>query len=106
LNVAKINSDGKSLSDLKRISLGNDTSGNIKFDDKNNLIIIGYEYIYKLKADILLKEENTLPKEAEISMDSLKEFKRILAKQFPDEFISEQTILDDIGIYNIIAFQV
>lgn len=106
LNIAKINSDGKSLSDLKRISLGGDTSGVIKFDDKNNLIIIGDEYIYKLKVDILLKEANTLPKEAEIPTDSLQKFKRILAEQFPEEFISEQTILDDIGIYNIIAFQI
>jgi hypothetical protein len=105
LNVAKINSDGKSLSDLKRINLGGDTSGNIKFDDKNNLMIIGDEYIYKLKDNILLKEGNILPLKEAIPTDSLQKFKRILAEQFPEEFISEQTILDDIGIYNLIVFQ-
>ncbi|MGK0465376.1 hypothetical protein [Clostridium sp.] len=105
LNVAKINSHGKSLSDLKRINIGGDISGDIKFDDKNNLTIIGDEYIYKLKENTLFKEENILPQKEAIPNDSLQKFKRILAEQFPEEFISEQTILDDIGIYNLIVFQ-
>ena len=50
LNIAKINSDGKAISDLKKISISSDTTGDIKFDDKNNISIIGDEFIYKLKA--------------------------------------------------------
>ena len=104
LNVAKINSDGKSISDLKKISINTDTTGDMKFDDKNNISIIGDEFIYKLKADILIKEKNTLPKQADISPEQLKKFKQILAKQFPKDVVLEETLLEDIDIYNMIAF--
>ena len=104
LNLAKINSDGKTISDLKKISISSDTTGDIKFDNKNNISIVGDEYIYKLKDDNLIKEENTLPKQAELSAEQLKKFKRILAKQFPKEVISEESLLEDIGIYDMVAF--
>ncbi len=101
LNIAKINSDGKSISNLKKISISSDTTGDIKFDDKNNISIIGNEFIYKLKDDNLIKEENTLPKKLELSAEQLKKFKQVLAKQFPEDSISEETLLEDIDIYNM-----
>lgn len=104
LNVAKINSDGKSITDLKKISTSSDVNGYIKFDDKNNVSIIDDEFIYKLKTDVFIKEKNTLQKEIEISTEELKKFKRIMAEQFPEDFISEQTLLEDMDIYNVIDF--
>ena len=104
LNVAKINSDGKAIRDLKKINISSDTTGDIKFDDKNNISIIGEKFIYKLKAGILIKAENTLPKQVELSVEQLKKFKEILTKQFPKDFISEETLLEDIDIYNMVAF--
>ena len=104
INLAKINNDGKSISDLKKISIGNVTTGDIKFDDENNISIIGDEFIYKLKAEVIIKEENTLPKQSEPSKEQLEKFKAVLAKQFPDDYISEETLLEDIGIYNMVAF--
>lgn len=104
LNVAKINGDGKSISDLKKISISSDTTGDIKFDDKNNLSIIGEEFIYRLKDNKLLKEENILPKQPELSDEQLKLFKQILVKEFPEDFITEDTVLEDIDIYNMVAF--
>jgi hypothetical protein len=104
LNVAKVNSDGKGISDLKKISISSNTTGDIKFDDNNNISIIGDEFIYKLKADKLIKQENTSPKQVEISAQQLKKFKEILAKQFPEDVISEETLLEYIGIYNMVAF--
>jgi hypothetical protein len=104
LNIAKINSDGKGISDLKKISISSNTTGDIKFDDKNNISIIGDEFIYKLKADKLIKEKNTSPKQVELSAQQLEKFKEILAKQFPEDFISQETLLEDMGIYNMVAF--
>ncbi len=104
LNIAKINDDGKTISDLKKINISSDTTGNIKFDDKNNISIIGDEFIYRLKAGNLIKEENKLPRQAELSDEQLIKFKRVLAKQFPNEFISEETVLEDVDIYNMVAF--
>ena len=104
LNVAKINVDGNAITDLKRIRINSDTTGDIKFDDKNNLSIIGEDFIYKLKADSLIKEENTFPKQEDINEEQLVKFKQILAKQFPEEFITEETLLEDIDIYNMIVF--
>lgn len=104
INLAKVNSDGKSISDLKKISVGNVTTGDIKFDDGNNISIIGDEFVYKLKAEVIIKEENTLPKQSEPSKEQLEKFKAVLAKQFPNDFISEKTLLEDIGIYNMMAF--
>lgn len=104
INTAKISSDGKAISNLEKIIIGSDTAGDMKFDDKNNLRIIGEEFIYKLKDNNLIKEQNNLPKKAELSMEQLKKFKEVLAKQFPKEFISQETLLEDIDIYNSIAF--
>lgn len=104
LNIAKINVDGNAITDLKRISISSDTTGNINFDDKNNLSIIGEDFIYKLKANSLIKEENTLSKQEEVTEEQLVKFKQILAKQFPKEFITEETLLEDIDIYNMIIF--
>src|SRR5665647_49159 len=101
LNVANINSDGKAISELKKISINNDTTGNLKFDEGNNLSIIGVEFIYKLKDGNLIKEKNTLPKKEELSAEQLKKFKQTLAKQFPNEVISGETVLEDINIYNM-----
>jgi len=104
LNIAKVNADGKAISELKKISISSDTTGELKFDDENNLSIVGDDFIYKLKENNLVKEENTLPKEEELSVEQLNKFKESLAKQFPDEVISVQTILDDIDVYNMITF--
>lgn len=104
LNVAKINNDGSAITDLKKVRIDSDTAGDIKFDDKNNISIIGEEFIYKLKNDSLIKEKNTMPKEVEITAKQLEKFKQILAKQFPEEFISEETLLEDIDIYNMMFF--
>lgn len=104
LNVGKINSDGKSISDLKKINISSDVNGYIKLDDQNNVSIIDEEFIYKLKTDLFIKEKNTLPKETEISTEELKKFKQFLAEQFPEDFISEQTMLEDMDIDNVINF--
>lgn len=103
-NIAKINSDGKTISDLKKMSISSDTTGDMKFDDKNNISIIGEEFIYKLEAGILIKGKNTLSKEAELSSEQLKKFKQILVIQFPKDIILEETLLEDIDIYNMVAF--
>jgi len=100
LNTAEINSDGLSISNFKKISISSDTAGDMKFDDKNNLSIVGEEFIYKLKAGNLIKMENSLPKEPELTQQQLIKFKQVLAKQFPSEGISEQTLLEEIDIYN------
>ena len=104
LNVAKINSNGKTISEMKKITISSDTSGNLKFDGENNLSIIGDESIYKLKDEMLIKEKNTLPMQKELTADQLKKFKQTLAKLFPDEVISSDTVLEDIDIYNMISF--
>ena len=104
LNVAEINSNGKAISNLKRIVINSDTDGELKFDDKNNLSIIDEKFIYKLKDGKLIKLNNTLPKETELSAEQLKKFRQTLAKQFPKEVISDQTVLEDIDIYNMVAF--
>ncbi|MBU3091302.1 hypothetical protein K2F40_14450 [Clostridium sp. CM028] len=104
INVAKINNDGKSISDLKKTSINSDITGDLKFDDKNNINIIGDKFIYKLEAGNIIKEKNNLPKQAELSAAQLKKFKQILNKQFPEESILEQTILEDIDIYNVVTF--
>ncbi len=99
INVAKINNDGKSISDLKKTSISSDITGDLKFDDKNNINIIGDQFIYKLEAGNIIKEKNNLPKQAELSEEQLKKFKQILNKQFPEEPILEQTVLEDLDIY-------
>ena len=72
----------------------------MKFDDENNISIVGEEFIYKLKENNLIKMENSLPKEPELTDQQLIKFKQVLAKQFPSEGISEQTMLEDIDIYD------
>jgi len=104
LNLAKVNSDGKSISDLKKITISGDTNGEMKFDDKNNLSIVGEQFIYKLKAGTLIKGENSLPKIPQFSTEQLEKFKQILAKEFPEELISQETVLEDIDIYDIQGF--
>ncbi len=104
INIAKISSDGKTVGDIKKVMVGSDVTGYIKFDNKNNINIIGDEFIYKLKSGNLIKEQNTLAKQVELSTNQLEQFKGVLAKQFPEDFISEDTLLEDIDIYNIIAF--
>jgi len=104
LNVAKVNSDGKTINDIKKTSIGSDTTGELTFDDENNLSIVGDDYIYKLKENNLIKEKNTLKGKEELSVDQLKKFKESLVKQFPDEGISVQTVLEDIDIYDMITF--
>ena len=104
INVAKINNDGKSISDLKKTSINSETTGELKFDDKNNINIIGDEFIYKLEEGNIIKEKNNLPKQAELSEGQLKKFKQILNKQFPEDPILEQTVLEDIDIYNVVTF--
>ncbi|MBU3143061.1 hypothetical protein [Clostridium sp. CF012] len=104
LNIAKINSDNKSISNLKNISISIDTTGDMEFDDENNISIIGNEFIYKLKADNLIKVVNSLPKKEEISDQQLKKFKQVLAKQFPEDSISESTLFEDIDIFYMEAF--
>lgn len=104
LNVAKISSDGTTLIDLEKISISSDTTGDVRFDDENNISIVGEEFIYKLKDGSLIKEENTFPKQEELLEKQLKQFKETLAKEFPQDFISEETFLEDIDIYNMVAF--
>ncbi|HEY8891499.1 MAG TPA: hypothetical protein VIM70_14725 [Clostridium sp.] len=104
LNVANVNSDGKGINGLLRIAINSDTSGVLKFDDKNNISIIGDDFIYKLESGKLNKEKNILKKQEELSAEQLKKFKTVLAKQFPKDIISEKTLLEDIGIYNFVTF--
>ncbi|MCB2295903.1 hypothetical protein LGK95_20795 [Clostridium algoriphilum] len=104
LNTAKVNSDGKSISDLKKIVIDTDTTGDLKFNEKNNISIVGEEFTYKLQSSKLIKAKNTLPKETEISAEQLKKFKQILAKQFPNDSITDETLLEDIDIYNMVQF--
>ncbi|MBU3188674.1 hypothetical protein K9O30_05805 [Clostridium bowmanii] len=104
LSLAKVNSDGKSISDLKKITISGDTNGEMKFDNENNVSIVGNQFIYKLKSGSLIKEENTLPKIPELSTQQLTKFKKVLAKQFPEDVISEETVLEDIDVYNMEAF--
>ena len=104
LNVAKINSNGKSTSDLKRIVISGEIAGELKFDNENNVSIIEEKFIYKLKDGKLIKVKNTLAKQKELTAVQLKEFKQTLAKEFPEEDISDQTVLEDIDISNMVAF--
>ncbi|MBU3159278.1 hypothetical protein KPL37_05840 [Clostridium frigoris] len=104
LNVAKISSNTNEINDLKKIIISGDIAGELKFDDENNLSIIDEKFIYKLKDGKIIKEGNTLPKQKELSALQLKEFRQTLAKQFPKETISDQTVLEDIDIYNMVAF--
>ncbi|HEY5587320.1 MAG TPA: hypothetical protein VIK86_00030 [Candidatus Paceibacterota bacterium] len=104
LNIAKLNSDNKSISKLKKLSINSDTTGEMEFDDKNNLSIVGDEFIYKLKGDNLIKVVNSLPKKPELDQEQLKKFKQVLAIQFPTDFISEETLLEDIDIYDMETF--
>jgi hypothetical protein len=104
LNVANININGKEVSEMKKITISSDTTGNLKFDDEDNLSIIGDESIYKLIDGKLIKEKNTLSRQEEFSTDQLKKFKQTLAKLFPDEVISGDTVLEDIDVYNMISF--
>ena len=104
LNIAKISIDGKSISNFKKISISTDTNGDMEFDDKNNISIISNEFIYKLKSDKLIKVNNLEQKKPELSSQQLEKFKQVLAKQFTEDFISEQTLLEDIDIYNMEIF--
>ena len=104
LNIANINGDGKAVSDLKKISISSDTTGDIQFDNKGTVTIVGDEFIYKLKDNNLIKEQNLLPEKEEVSEQRIKDFKQALAKQFPGEHISEETLLEDINIWNMVAF--
>ena len=104
INIAKVNSDGKAIIDLKKIGISSDTTGDIKFDSEDNVSIVGDEFIYKLKDDKVIKEINTLPKQAELSSEQLKDFKEVLAKQFPKDLITEETLLEDVDLYNMVAF--
>jgi len=104
LNTAEVNSDKKSISNLKRIVINSDTTGVLKFDDKNNINIIDEKFIYKINDGKLMKVENTLPKQKELSAVQLKKFRQTLAKQFPKEAISNNTVFEDIDIYNMVAF--
>lgn len=104
LMVAKINDDGKEISDLKKITISGDTTGDIKFDSQNNVSIVGDEFLYKLKDDKLDKKQNTLPKQPEPSAEQLIKFKQLLAKQFPEDFIVDESLLEDIGVSNVVAF--
>ncbi|MBZ9685145.1 hypothetical protein G9F72_002095 [Clostridium estertheticum] len=104
LNIVKVNNDNKSISNLKKISISSDTTGDLEFDDKNNISIVGNEFIYKLKDDNLIKIENSTPKKLELSDQQLKKFKQVLAKEFPKDSISEITLLEDIDIYDMETF--
>ena len=104
LNVAKINSNGEIISDLKKIVISGDIAGELKIDDENNVSIVEEKFIYKLKDGKLIKVQNTLAKQKELTAAQLKEFRQTLAKQFPKEVISDQTVLEDINIYNMVAF--
>ena len=104
LNVASIVSNGKVISHLDKIIISSDTTGNLYFDDKNNISIIGDEFIYKLESGNLVKERNILPKQSEITALQLKKFKQIFTKQFPKDSISDETLLQDIDISNTVEF--
>ena len=104
LNIATINSDGKGISGLKKISISSDTTGDIKFDNKGSVTIVGDDFIYKLKDNNLIKEQNMLPKKEELSEQQIKGFMQVLAKQFPKELISEETLLEDVNIWNMVVF--
>ncbi|MBU3102125.1 MULTISPECIES: hypothetical protein [Clostridium] len=104
LSVAQISSNGNAINNLKRIIISGEIVGELKFDDKNNLSIIEDKFIYKLNNGKLIKVENTLPKQKELTAVQLKEFRQTLAKQFPKEVISDQTVLEDIDVYNMVAF--
>ncbi|MGV8982262.1 hypothetical protein [Clostridium sp.] len=104
LNLAKVSSDQKSISDFKKITISGDTNGEMKFDDENNISIVGDEFIYKLKSGSLIKEANLLPKKPELSTEQLTKFKQVLSKQFPDDLISDETVLEDVDVYNMEAF--
>ncbi|MGH4126235.1 MAG: hypothetical protein ACREV6_25320 [Clostridium sp.] len=104
LNIAKINSDNNSISNLKSISISSDTTGDMEFDDKNNISIIGNEFIYKLKADKLIKVENSSPKKLEPSNQQIIKFKQVLARIFPEDAISEGTLLEDVDVNSIEPF--
>ncbi|MBU3182501.1 hypothetical protein [Clostridium psychrophilum] len=104
LNVAKINSDKKSVSNFEKIKISSDTTGKLKFDDENNIVIVGDESIYKLKSKKLIKSKNMLTKKVEISNENLVKFKQVLEKQFPEDFITEETVLEDMDISNMVEF--
>ena len=104
LNVAKINSDKKSISNFEKIRISSDTTGKLKFDDENNIVIVGDESIYKLKSKKLIKSKNMLTKQVEISNENLVKFKQVLEKQFPEDFIMEETVLEDMDISNMVEF--
>lgn len=104
LNIAEISSDKKATSEMKKITISGDTTGNLKFDNENNLTIIGDKSMYRLKDGKLINEKNTLPGKVELSEAQLEKFKQTLAKVFPDEVISGDTVLEDIDIYNMISF--
>ena len=104
LSLAKVDSDGKAISDLKKITIRGDTNGEMKFDDANNISIVGDEFIYKLKSGNLIKEANTLKEKPELSTSQITKFKKNLAKQFPEDVISEETVLEDIDVYNMETF--
>jgi len=104
LNIGKINSDGKAISNLKKTVISGEIAGELKFDDENNLSIIEDQFIYKLKDGKLIKVANTLAKKKELTAVQLKAFRQTLAKEFPKEVISDQTVLEDIDIYNMVVF--
>jgi hypothetical protein len=104
LNIAKINSDRGSISNLTKIKISGDTTGDMEFDDKNNISIVSNESIYKLKDDKLIKMENTTLEKPELSAEQFKKFKLVLAEEFPEELIVEETLFEDMDIYNMEAF--
>ena len=104
LNVGKVNSSQKGISNFKKIIISGEIAGQLKFDDENNVSIVEEKFIYKLKDGKLIKVANTLTKKKELTALQLNEFRQSLAKQFPKEVISDQTVLEDIDIYNIVAF--
>ncbi|MBU3177000.1 hypothetical protein KPL47_11545 [Clostridium estertheticum] len=104
INIGQISSNGNAINDLKRIVISGDIAGKLKFDDENNLSVIEDKFIYKLNDGKLIKVENAFPKQKELTAVQLKEFRQTLAKQFPKEIISDQTVLEEIDIYNMVAF--
>ena len=104
LNVGEISSARNGINNLKKVVISGEIAGELKFDDKNNLSIIEEKFMYKLNDGKLIKVGNTLPKQKELSVVQLKEFKQTLAKQFPKEDISDKTVLEDIDIYSMVAF--
>jgi len=104
LNLASVNSSGKEISNLKKVIISSDTTGNLEFDDKNSISIIGDEFIYKLESGTLVKKKNNLKKQSEISDLQFRKFKEIFKKQFPEDAISDETLLEDIDISNMVEF--